>query len=334
MLKNNLTGPDFICVGPHKTGTGWLYETLNYHKEIFSIDEKEIRYYTKLDNQYRYPKKLYRLGINRALKWLVYGRFHLFWIYIFYKNIKGNYTLWWKYLQFESHFHLRIKNLKWYKKLFSGPLDLKKGDFSPSYATMMEPTIGLIKRDFPKVKIIYFLRDPVDRIWSHTKMELVMKNLDPSEQNIRRIMNKYSHTKAYKFYPNKSLNNWLSIFGNEQVFVGFFDYLQENPIGQFKIICQFLGINDDISSAVETNIEGFRVGHLFKLPKRFEKPHDVITHSWKKSKLNIEIPRHLQLELIKQYYDDVLALDKKYPNSYPAGWIRNYNQILSKNSIH
>jgi len=334
MLNNNLAGPDFICVGPHKTGTGWLYETLNYHKQIFPIDEKEIRYYTKLDNQYRYPRKFYRLGLNRAIKWLVYGRFHLFWTYIFYKNIKGDYYSWWKYLKFESHFHLRVKNLHWYKKLFLGPADLMKGDFSPSYATMVKPTIRHIKKDFPNVKIIYFLRDPVDRIWSYTKMELAMKNLDPSEKNIKWIMDKYSHTEAYKSYPNQSLNNWISIFGNAQVFVGFFEYLLEDPIGQFKLICQFLEISDDIPSALETHIQGFRVGHLFYLPKRFENPYDVITHRWKKSKLNIEIPKRLRIDLINQYYDEVLALDKKYPNSYPAIWIRNYDQILSKKPIH
>src|SRR5437763_16018587 len=41
-------GPDFICVGPQKTGTGWLYEQLESHPDFWMPPIKELQYFNQL----------------------------------------------------------------------------------------------------------------------------------------------------------------------------------------------------------------------------------------------------------------------------------------------
>ena len=326
--------PDFICVGPHKTGTGWLYETLNRHKQIYPIDEKEIRYYSKLDFKYRNPGKVYLERLKRPVKWLTYGRFKLFWKYPFLYRTKGNYKAWWDFLQFELHFLFWPTSLTWYRRLFNGPDHLVKGDISPSYATMDIHTIKQIKDDFPNVKIIYFLREPVDRIWSHTKMLLAVKHLAPTQENIAKMMNLHAENILYQDYPFRTLKRWLEVFGSESVFIGFYEDLIADPVQYYRSICIFLGIESELDKAIRLTIPPYRIGHLFQAPRIFQRPDDVLLHKWKSSKMNIDIPKEVQKTLVGRYRQQVVHLDKMIPNGYPAQWIAKYDQILLQDPAH
>src|SRR5438128_11210161 len=41
-------GPDFSCVGPQKTGTGWLYQQLEPHPDFWMPPIKELHYFDQL----------------------------------------------------------------------------------------------------------------------------------------------------------------------------------------------------------------------------------------------------------------------------------------------
>jgi hypothetical protein len=38
------SGPDFICIGMQKAGTGWLFDQLQYHPDFWMPPIKEIHY--------------------------------------------------------------------------------------------------------------------------------------------------------------------------------------------------------------------------------------------------------------------------------------------------
>ena len=318
--------PDYICVGPHKTGTGWLYETLNRHRQVYPIDEKEIRYYTKLDFRHRYPYRLYLDRLKRPIMWLLYGRFQLFCKYPFIKRRHGNYHLWWECLKFEVHFLFWPTSLRWYESLFDGPKQLLQGDISPSYANMDEHSIRLVKKNSPQVKIIFFLREPVERIWSHVKMLLAMKRYEPTSKNIARLLSTHADSKAYQSYPYHSLQRWLDVFGSEQVFIGFYEELVSDPVLYYEKICRFLEIEDDIDQGVQLEIAPYRIGHLLRPPQIFESAQQVIQHRWKSSRIEMAIPMKLRETLIAKYKDQVLQLDQLLPNSYPAQWLDRYDE--------
>src|SRR3954454_14322487 len=46
-------GPDFLCVGAQKAGTGWLYEQLRFHPDFWMPPVKELHYF---DRSWRSPR--------------------------------------------------------------------------------------------------------------------------------------------------------------------------------------------------------------------------------------------------------------------------------------
>src|SRR3954466_10680627 len=46
-------GPDFLCIGAQKGGTGWLYEQLRFHPDFWMPPLKELHYF---DRQWRSPR--------------------------------------------------------------------------------------------------------------------------------------------------------------------------------------------------------------------------------------------------------------------------------------
>src|SRR5689334_5720727 len=68
------TGPDFICIGMQKAGTGWLFDQLQFHPDFWTTPIKELRYLSgpntkplaeKFLRISRNPKRLERAFVNR-----------------------------------------------------------------------------------------------------------------------------------------------------------------------------------------------------------------------------------------------------------------------------
>src|SRR3954471_8486885 len=47
-MPNDISGPDFLCIGAQKAGTGWLYEQLRSHPDFWMPPLKEIHYFDRL----------------------------------------------------------------------------------------------------------------------------------------------------------------------------------------------------------------------------------------------------------------------------------------------
>src|SRR3954451_6343376 len=47
-MARDLPGPDFICIGAQKAGTGWLYEQLRAHPDFWVPPIKELHYFDRL----------------------------------------------------------------------------------------------------------------------------------------------------------------------------------------------------------------------------------------------------------------------------------------------
>lgn len=54
-----LTFPDFLCIGSQKAGTTWLYENLRCHPELFLPDRKELNYFSSKYRFYGLPLSVY-----------------------------------------------------------------------------------------------------------------------------------------------------------------------------------------------------------------------------------------------------------------------------------
>lgn len=91
-----------------------------------------------------------------------------------------------------------------YFDYFAGLLDrqgiVRTGDISPSYAALPPETLARIKQGFEQrgiaVKVLFSMRDPVDRIRSHMRMEMAKDRLPSSEDNTEPLRAFYAGAEA------------------------------------------------------------------------------------------------------------------------------------------
>src|SRR5262245_46078205 len=73
-----------------------------------------------------------------------------------------------KEVHFFNHY-LFTKGWDWYTELFRGGLGLTRGEATPGYCMMPPETIRLIHSLMPRLKLIYLIREPIGRAWSHAR---------------------------------------------------------------------------------------------------------------------------------------------------------------------
>ncbi len=145
---------------------------------------------------------------------------------------------------FDQRFH---KSFKWYSSLFFSEKNKFRGEKSPNYYVLPEGRIKIIHDLMPCVKLLLFLRNPIDRAWSHALMNLVKlsnrsyETIKPEEFYRHFIVSKE------KGYYSKHIQKWLKIFPEEQFFVGFYDDICHRPKELLIEVFDYLGVQSDVS---------------------------------------------------------------------------------------
>ncbi|MEM7625331.1 MAG: sulfotransferase domain-containing protein [Planctomycetota bacterium] len=139
-----------------------------------------------------------------------------------------------------------------YDKLFAPaqPGDLL-GDASTGYAKLPEVDPGLAERAArlcaPGAKILYLVRNPVDRMLSHYHHDLSGGLYDgPLGSGLREI----PHILEFSLYGYQ-LEPWIKAFGPERVHVVHFRRYTRERAAVVEEVCRFLGVAYDPAKATE-----------------------------------------------------------------------------------
>jgi len=144
-----------------------------------------------------------------------------------------------------------IKNtntyFNYFNQLAGSGADLKAvGDITPAYALLSQQSLQSIKqsleaRDF-SIKVIFLMRDPIERIWSSARMKKRELSSSASETfNEFKFLNKLpqSHRFIQKSVYQKTVRNLEAVFRPDQIHYGFYETLFD---ASFKTdLQQFLG---------------------------------------------------------------------------------------------
>ena len=223
-VTQKASGPDFLCVGAQKGGTGWLYEQLRSHPDFWMPPLKELHYFDRL---WRSPRAKRRSE----------GR-----IRVARQTARDE-----RDLRFLELMEAEAKNpeidLERYAELFSGKGPLLSGDITPGYSTLEEEMIGQIARRFSGAKIVFLARDPVERAWSHLSMWVRHGTIDPFlSGDLERITQYLLRPEVQRrSYPSKIVGRWRRHVGPEFFRVYFFDDLKRDPAEVRRSVIQFLG---------------------------------------------------------------------------------------------
>lgn len=287
--------PDFLVIGAQKSGTTWLYQNLRTHPEIWLPPEKEIHFFDFPPLMPFFfllfaPQRTYRhWGKNRMIRDL-------------HKVKAGQQSVSW-YLRY----YLLPRTDRWYRSLFTPREGQIAGEITPRYSTLKGNGVAKVHALMPNTKLIYILRNPLDRMWSDLAMfhssrfgHNGLHTVD--EQRILRFI-KNSHHLASSRYLN-NLSRWEQYYPSSQIFVGFQDQISDEPEKLLKQIYRFLQVDERHSPSAE-NVNRRINSHRYP-----------------------NMPAHIAKMLAETFLDDIEKLHRRFNNGYTKAWLQTAQSFL------
>ncbi|MFW5983541.1 MAG: sulfotransferase domain-containing protein [bacterium] len=293
---------NFYGIGAQKAGTTWLYSNLSKLPDFNLPPIKELHYFdhgadylsVNLLSDKSVVRRIFSWQWNKAAL-LTIGtelKKQNFYNVIFYYR--------WFYLNYNDN---------WYQDLFK-PFKGLTGDITPSYAMLNKKDIIRMYEIAPDAKIIFMLRNPIERAWSHFKYSLRKKNQisqdDYKTENLIKTENHKAQIMRSQYLA--TLKNFCEVFPAEQILVGFYDAIQDDPNKLLKIIVDFIGG------------ESAQVKELKNIDKRVN------------TSMKLDIPCESEKYLKQRYYSQIKELSNIF-GGYCTKWLNEYyNEAVSEDN--
>lgn len=208
--------PDFLVIGPQRTGTTWLHAVLGRHPEVFLTEPKELYYFSRLKDRAS-PR-----FESASLDWYL-------------ANFRAPLP---RLIARQTSSLVRLGR-PWWPRI--------RGEATASYAAMDRDVLEEIAVLNPRMKVLMMVRHPVDRAWSHAKKDLV-RNRGRRSEDVRDSEWKAFFRDPYQLRCaryEENLANWRACLGDDQVFVGTFEEVEESPAELLGRVTKFLGVSED-----------------------------------------------------------------------------------------
>jgi hypothetical protein len=214
-------------------------------------------------------------------------------------------------LSWDVHFFMGRRDNDWYRGVFRPGADQIAGEITPAYSTLEPGVVEEIHGLNPDMRIIYLLRDPIERSWSSALMSLGKRGGRPIEsitdQDLMRHFERSSHTLRSDYL--RTIDLWEGVFGAEQVFVGFLDEIQTDPTDLLLRTYRFLGVDDD-----ESHIPAAVLASVNTSPSG-----------------NSSIPDRVRSHLSRIYLPQLEQLSERFGEPV-TGWLRRAEESISSSS--
>jgi len=242
-LMNPLDRPpvDFLGIGAQKAGTTWLWAMLRRHPGIWMPPRKELHYF---DRALSYPSPSFLAGDRPLERFLGNEPHHL----EFRAKCRGQLRrAWrerdWPALRWALRFYFGTINDNWYLSLFAAGGRAKRGEITPAYSILNAPDVERIRRLLPQLKIIFLLRDPIERAWSQVRFDWSRGAFDSISDFASIKSHIDSPTQMLRSDYLRTLEVWEANFPREQIFIGFYDDITLQPARLLADVLNFLGVD-------------------------------------------------------------------------------------------
>lgn len=208
--------PDFLIVGPQRTGTTWLHAHLRRHPQVFLSEPKELFYFSSIAgiSSQRFPSAELAAYVRffRDPPWRRLAR--------------NAYSL----LRYGVPYRPRVR-----------------GEATASYAALSEEVIDDVVSLNPEIRVILMIRNPVERAWSHAKKDLARKrgrsiHQVPPEEVLAFFDDPYQ-IRCGSFV--ETADRWSARLKPGHLFLGLFDDVADHPAALLLAVMRFLGVDAD-----------------------------------------------------------------------------------------
>lgn len=243
--------PDFLCMGAQKAGTTWLDSNLRKLPGIWLPPVKELHYFSEMhiteDREWASDHR--RTQAIQVLRDYLKDVDEQSWNY--------------RFIARTADIASGVPSDEWYGNIFSmaAPTQIC-GEITPAYSVLPRAGIEHVKRLMPRLKIIMFLRDPIERSWSHLRMLVAQRGRSDLASLIRKAAS--TRIAGRSNYP-QILDLWSQHFNEDRFFIAFMDDIVSFPDRVLGNICEFLQIEYEQNRSADLNA-AVHVGKEISIP--------------------------------------------------------------------
>ncbi len=232
-MSNRSSPSFFMCIGAQKTGTTWLYHNLKEHPEIALSSIKELHFFDGVELQRRNNIRRLFSGHHLDVRWRKHLKRGIISILKF-SDLKDSFWI--------VRYTMTTRSLSRIGKYKSLLRELGNnysyvGDITPEYSTLSKGTVDEIYKNFPELKVIFVMRNPVERDWSQFRMTLRNRKMKLSEIN---PLSFYRHNLSSDYM--RTIRNWAKYYNLNQMHIGFYEELQINQLYFLNSIIHYFGL--------------------------------------------------------------------------------------------
>jgi hypothetical protein len=275
-------GPDFLVIGAQRAGTTWLHRVLRQHPGLWLPPVKELHYFDKLHTTRTVldANERRRVGLRGLLSldpWLF-------------------------------HYWFGRRSDAWYSNLFyeAQTKGLIAGEITPAYATLDQVVFRRIRAMTSEIKLIFVMRDPVERAWSAVNNALKKGFVDGAPTVAKLIERARAPGTAARSAYADTIKRLEAVFPNKQIHYYFFDDLRDRPEAFTSRLFSFLDVEPRPSG-----------------PGQLPPAANVVAGSR-------PIPLEFSRELARDYLPSVRELCQRLEGP-PQKWCERYEKLLNGN---
>jgi hypothetical protein len=284
-------GPGFLGIGAQKAATTWLDRCLRRHPSLWLPPIKELHYF---DDPGAARPVLGRGWAGRRLRRQLAPRLRAD---LRFRDRIG--------LRWDARYFFGRRDDEWYLSLFPGDSDAVSGEITPDYSILDAGAVARVHRLLPEVKLIFLMRDPIDRSWSQIRMDVARTGRRAGEVAPDELIGlARSGRIARRSDYERTLRTWGSQYADERFFIGFLEDVRARPEAVLADLFGFLGVDPriDVGSALARRRVHARAG---------EDP----------------IPPVLEAELARIHVDGLRALAARC-GGHARAWLERAERLL------
>jgi hypothetical protein len=230
MGNGDRRGPDFLVIGAQRAGTSWMQLMLRQHPQLWLPPVKELHYFDKPN--VRRTLMDYR-ELRRAILSPLFPP-----------------SLW------HVPYLLGTRSEEWYIGLFreAQAKGLIAGEITPAYATLGDDGPRRIHAMNSEIKLVFVMRDPVERVWSAVNNALKKGDLTSPLTLETALKIAHADGPTLRSAYTETITRFETFFPRRQLHYCFFDDLRDQPERFAAGLLSFLGVEPgDVRALLPAN---------------------------------------------------------------------------------
>jgi Sulfotransferase family len=150
-------------------------------------------------------------------------------------------------IRWSARYLLVTPSDRWYLSLFAPGQGRVTGEITPAYSLLDAQTVARVRQLLPDAKILFLMRNPVERAWSHALMEVGRPGARSDRRSDDLLRHFESEGSRLRTDYARTLDIWSAEYGQERVFAGFLEDVHFHPERLLRAVCTFLTIEEPAS---------------------------------------------------------------------------------------